>query len=44
LQSLEFDLIVYAPYRSVEGFINDMEVWLSGTFKMLNFLKPLIHV
>ncbi|QCE15190.1 cyclin H [Vigna unguiculata] len=23
--SLEFDLIVYAPYRSVEGFINDME-------------------
>ncbi|TKY73780.1 Cyclin-H1-1 protein [Spatholobus suberectus] len=24
-QSLEFDLIVYAPYRSVEGFINDME-------------------
>lgn len=26
LQSLEFDLIVYAPYRSVEGFVNDMEV------------------
>lgn len=26
LQSLEFDLIVYAPYRSVEGFINDLEV------------------
>lgn len=26
LQSLEFDLIVYAPYRSVEGFINVMEV------------------
>lgn len=26
MQSLEFDLIVYAPYRSVEGFINDMEV------------------
>ncbi|XP_021901994.1 cyclin-H1-1 isoform X1 [Carica papaya] len=25
LQSLEFDLIVYAPYRSVEGFVNDME-------------------
>lgn len=24
-QSLEFDLIVYAPYRSVEGFIDDME-------------------
>ncbi|XP_068642696.1 cyclin-H1-1 isoform X2 [Aristolochia californica] len=25
LQSLGFDLIVYAPYRSVEGFGNDME-------------------
>ncbi|XP_027904818.1 cyclin-H1-1-like isoform X3 [Vigna unguiculata] len=24
-QSLEFDLIVYAPYRAVEGFINNME-------------------
>ncbi|KAE8678173.1 Cyclin-H1-1 [Hibiscus syriacus] len=23
--SLEFDLIVFAPYRSVEGFVNDME-------------------
>ena len=28
IQSLDFDLIVYAPYRSVEGFINDMEVIL----------------
>lgn len=26
MQSLEFDLIVYAPHRSVEGFVNDMEV------------------
>lgn len=25
LQSLGFDLIVYAPYRSIEGFIEDME-------------------
>lgn len=25
-QSLDFDLIVYAPYRSIEGFIDDMEV------------------
>ncbi|GMI79327.1 cyclin H;1 [Hibiscus trionum] len=24
-QSLEFDLIVFAPYRSVEGFVDDME-------------------
>ncbi|CAN6575680.1 unnamed protein product [Malus baccata var. baccata] len=23
--TLEFDLIVYAPYRSIEGFVNDME-------------------
>ncbi|KAL5184791.1 Cyclin-H1-1 [Glycine soja] len=30
LQSLEYDLIVYAPYRSVEGFINDVEVCLVG--------------
>ncbi|KAL5184794.1 Cyclin-H1-1 [Glycine soja] len=28
--SLEYDLIVYAPYRSVEGFINDVEVCLVG--------------
>ncbi|KAL4178949.1 hypothetical protein AMTRI_Chr13g84760 [Amborella trichopoda] len=25
LKSLGFDLIVYAPYRSVDGFLNDME-------------------
>ncbi|XP_006651796.1 cyclin-H1-1 isoform X1 [Oryza brachyantha] len=25
LKSLDFDLIVYAPYRSIEGFIDDME-------------------
>lgn len=25
LQSLEFDLIVYTPYRAIEGFILDME-------------------
>ncbi|KAL5566061.1 hypothetical protein UlMin_029225 [Ulmus minor] len=29
-QSLEFDLIVYAPYRSVEGFVNDMEDFSGG--------------
>lgn len=27
LQSLEFDLIVYAPYRALEGFISDLEVF-----------------
>ncbi|KAH9755158.1 cyclin-H1-1 [Citrus sinensis] len=25
MQALEFDLIVYPPYRPLEGFINDME-------------------
>ncbi|KAH9755161.1 cyclin-H1-1 [Citrus sinensis] len=25
IQALEFDLIVYPPYRPLEGFINDME-------------------
>ncbi|XP_072966402.1 cyclin-H1-1 [Typha angustifolia] len=25
LQSLDFDLIIYAPYRSVEGFLEDIE-------------------
>ncbi|XP_044980276.1 cyclin-H1-1 [Hordeum vulgare subsp. vulgare] len=25
LKSLDFDLIVYAPYRSIEGFIDDMD-------------------
>jgi len=27
-QTLDFDLIVYAPYRSIEGFIDDLEVSL----------------
>uniref|UniRef100_A0A0E0KIT0 Cyclin-H1-1 n=1 Tax=Oryza punctata TaxID=4537 RepID=A0A0E0KIT0_ORYPU len=26
LKSLDFDLIVYAPYRSIEGFVDDMEL------------------
>ncbi|KAE8684106.1 Cyclin H,1 isoform 3 [Hibiscus syriacus] len=26
----EFDLIVFAPYRSVEGFVNDMELALAA--------------
>jgi hypothetical protein len=29
-QSLEFDLIVYAPYRSVEGFVADIEASLTN--------------
>jgi hypothetical protein len=26
MQGLEFELIVYTPYRSVDGFIYDLEV------------------
>lgn len=33
MQGLEFDLIVYAPYRPLEGFINDMEVRLVKPFQ-----------
>lgn len=36
MQSLEFDLIVYAPYRSVEGFILDIEVKLISA-TLLNY-------
>ncbi|XP_022133124.1 cyclin-H1-1 [Momordica charantia] len=38
-QSLEFDLIVYAPYRSVEGYINDMEDLFHENAEMLQVLK-----
>ncbi|XP_012089040.1 cyclin-H1-1 [Jatropha curcas] len=41
LQSLEFDLIVYAPYRSVEGFINDMEEFCHATDDQIQMLKEL---
>ncbi|KAK8937845.1 Cyclin-H1-1 [Platanthera guangdongensis] len=37
LQSLGFDLIVYAPYRAIEGFILDMEKSGSGTQSCLCF-------
>ncbi|XP_061338016.1 cyclin-H1-1 isoform X1 [Gastrolobium bilobum] len=40
-QSLEFDLIVYAPYRSVEGFINDMEEFCNAGDDQLQMLKNL---
>ncbi|KAI9084756.1 hypothetical protein K1719_033162 [Acacia pycnantha] len=40
-QSLEFDLIVYAPYRSVEGFVNDMEEFCKLGDEMLPMLKAL---
>ncbi|GAV88742.1 Cyclin_N domain-containing protein [Cephalotus follicularis] len=41
LQSLEFDLIVYAPYRSVEGFVNDMEEFLHANDDQLQIFKDL---
>ncbi|PKI36158.1 hypothetical protein CRG98_043457 [Punica granatum] len=37
--SLEFDLIVYAPYRSVEGFIDDMEDYFRESDDQLQMLK-----
>ncbi|KAK7269339.1 hypothetical protein RIF29_22064 [Crotalaria pallida] len=40
-QTLEFDLIVYAPYRSVEGFINDMEEFCNADDDLLQMLKTL---
>ncbi|XP_027934215.1 cyclin-H1-1 [Vigna unguiculata] len=40
-QSLEFDLIVYAPYRSVEGFILDMEEFCNAGDDQLQMLKTL---
>ncbi|KAF1877782.1 hypothetical protein Lal_00038091 [Lupinus albus] len=41
IQSLEFDLIVYAPYRSVEGFINDMQEFCNADDDFLQMLKTL---
>lgn len=41
LQSLGFDLIVYTPYRSIEGFINDMEDFCHATNGQVDMLKDL---
>ncbi|XP_061970886.1 cyclin-H1-1 isoform X1 [Populus nigra] len=38
-QSLEFDLIVYAPYRSVEGFVADIEEFCHPTDENVEKLK-----
>ncbi|KAI4349971.1 hypothetical protein L6164_010506 [Bauhinia variegata] len=40
-QSLEFDLIVYAPYRSAEGFLHDMEEFCKAGDEQLQMLKAL---
>nr|XP_043621586.1 cyclin-H1-1 [Erigeron canadensis] len=41
LQSLGFDLIVYSPYRSIDGFINDMEDFIYSHNGQLQHLKDL---
>uniref|UniRef100_A0A1D1YBE9 Cyclin-H1-1 n=1 Tax=Anthurium amnicola TaxID=1678845 RepID=A0A1D1YBE9_9ARAE len=41
LQSLGFDLIVYAPYRSIEGFIVDMEEFCQASDDQLQMFKDL---
>ncbi|KAJ0818053.1 putative cyclin [Helianthus annuus] len=41
LQSLGFDLIVYSPYRSIDGFINDMEDFIYSKNGQLQHLKDL---
>ncbi|XP_054815167.1 cyclin-H1-1 [Prosopis cineraria] len=40
-QSLEFDLIVYAPYRSVDGFVNNMEEFCKAGEEVFPRLKAL---
>ncbi|GMH13159.1 hypothetical protein Nepgr_015000 [Nepenthes gracilis] len=41
LQSLGFDLIVYTPYRAIEGFIHDMEDFCHATDTPPEMLKDL---
>lgn len=38
MQSLGFDLIVYAPYRALEGFITDMQVLYCNYIWQINAL------
>ncbi|KAK3149412.1 hypothetical protein QOZ80_3AG0217100 [Eleusine coracana subsp. coracana] len=44
LKSLDFDLIVYAPYRSLEGFIEDLEDFCRTGNGAFQRLKELHHV
>ncbi|XP_070676945.1 cyclin-H1-1-like isoform X5 [Malus domestica] len=39
--TLEFDLIVYAPYLSIEGFVNDIEEFCRLEDNQLQYLKKL---
>ncbi|XP_058088823.1 cyclin-H1-1 isoform X2 [Magnolia sinica] len=41
LQSLGFDLIVFAPYRSIEGFVDDMEDFCQATDGKVQKFKDL---
>lgn len=40
-QSLDFDLIVYAPYRSIEGFVNDIEEFYGAGDEHTQILQDL---
>ncbi|WZZ74664.1 hypothetical protein YC2023_086034 [Brassica napus] len=40
--SLEFDLIVYAPYRAIEGFIGNMEEFLQARDDEIQKLESLL--
>ncbi|XAR69937.1 hypothetical protein NMG60_11001716 [Bertholletia excelsa] len=41
LQSIGFDLIVYAPYRALDGFINDVEEFIQANDEQLQMLKDM---
>ncbi|CAH9105402.1 unnamed protein product [Cuscuta epithymum] len=43
LQSLDFNLIVFAPYRAVEGFLNDIEEFCGGNVETHDTLKNLFQ-
>ncbi|KAJ0985705.1 hypothetical protein J5N97_004061 [Dioscorea zingiberensis] len=43
LQSLGFDLIVYAPYRSLEGFVDDIEEFCHSRIDEPSKLKDLLE-
>lgn len=42
-QSLDFDLIVYAPYRSIEGFLDCMEEFCQAKNGQLQMLQNLLQ-
>ncbi|XP_009111750.1 cyclin-H1-1 [Brassica rapa] len=42
LQSLEFDLIVFAPYRAMEGFVANMEEFLQARDDEIQKLQSLL--